>query len=128
VSFVTDSASISEIHLIEAALACIPTTIRLPNLVPVIADRGYDSDPLRETLRNQGFILISPHRRNRTSPPTNDGRRMRRYSRRYIIERTNAWLHSYRRVITRFERIMSHYDGFVSLACAFIALGKAVLK
>jgi transposase len=107
-----------------AVLATIPESILLPPGVPLIGDRGYDSDPLRETLMELGFDLLSPHRKNRVKPSVNDGRKMRRYSHRYIVERTNSWLHSFRRVVTRFERSIASYDGFVSLACAFLALNK----
>jgi transposase len=89
-----------------------------------VADRGYDSDPLRQQLAEEGFILVAPHRKGRKRPRTGDGRRLRRYRRRYIIERTFAWLHSYRRGVTRFERHVHLFDGFVCLACAFIALNR----
>ena len=120
----TDSAAVAEVHLLEPALASIPDSIRLPARVPLIADRAYDSDPLRETLAERGVDLIAPHRKNRTKAPTNDGRKLRRYKRRWKIERTFAWLHSYRRTVTRFEKSIRRFDGFVSLACAFIALNK----
>ena len=76
------------------------------------------------TLAERGIDLIAPHRKNRTAKPTHDGRKMRRYQRRWKVERTFAWLHSYRRTVTRFERSIQRFDGFVSLACAFIALNK----
>jgi transposase len=118
----TDAANVPETDLAGAALADIPADIPVPFGVPVVADRGYDSDPLRGQLDLDGFRPLAPHRRNRVKPPTNDGRRMRRYKRRFIVERTFAWVHSYRRVVTRFERRIDLYDGFVHLACAFIAL------
>ena len=120
----TDSAAVAEVHLLEPALASIPESIRLPERMPLIADRAYDSDPLRETLAERGVDLIAPHRKNRTKAPTNDGRKLRRYKRRWKIERTFAWLHSYRRTVTRFEKSIQRFDGFVSLACAFIALNR----
>ena len=92
--------------------------------MPLIADRAYDSAPLRQSLAEQGFELLAPHRKNRTAEPTHDGREMRRYQRRWKVERTFARLHSYRRTVTRFERCIQRFDGFVSLACAFIALNK----
>jgi transposase len=49
---------------------------------PLIADKGYDSDELRDELAEKNFLLISPHRQNRKRPSRQDGRRMRRYSRR----------------------------------------------
>ena len=120
----TDAANVAETHMAPVVLATIPKNILLPSGVPLIGDRGYDSDPLRETLWELGFDLLAPHRKNRIKPSVNDGRKMRRYSHRYIVERTNSWLHSFRRVVTRFERSIGSYDGFVSLACAFIALNK----
>ena len=120
----TDSAAVAEVHLLEPALASIPESIPLPEKVPLIADRAHDSDPLRRALAERGIGLIAPHRKNRTKAPTNDGRKLRRYKRRWKIERTFAWLHSYRRTVTRFEKSIQRFDGFVSLACAFIALNK----
>ena len=120
----TDAANVSETMLAGAALADIPSEVPVPFGVPVIADRAYDSDPLREELATDGYQLHAPHRKNRKKPTRNDGRRMRRYKRRWIVERTFAWIHSYRRVVTRFERRMDLYDGFVHLACAFIALNR----
>jgi IS5 family transposase len=119
----TDAAGVPETALAGAALASIPAAAQAPHGAPVIADRAYDSDPLREELAACGYRLLAPHRKNRQRR-SNDGRRLRRYRRRWIVERTFAWLHSYRRVLTRFERNVNLYDGFVYLACAFIALGR----
>ena len=122
----TDAASVPETDLGGVALAGIPAAVGVPPGVPVVADRAYDSDPLRAELADDGYTLVAPHRRNRKRPPTADGRRLRRYKRRWIVERTFAWVHSYRRVVTRFERRIDLYDGFVHLACAFIALNRLV--
>jgi transposase len=124
IGLATDAANVSETVLVGAALADI--SVEVPSGVPVIGDRAYDSDPLREELAESGHRLLAPHRKNRTKPSSNDGRRMRRYKRRWIVERTFAWVHSYRRVVTRFERRVDLYDGFVHLACAFIALNRLV--
>lgn len=70
----------------------------MPPDVPVLADRAHDSDPLRQELAEDGYRLLAPHRRNWVRPPTDDGRRTRRYRRRYVVERTFGWLHSFRRV------------------------------
>lgn len=115
----TDAADVPETALAGVALADIPAGVVVPPGVPVDADRAYDSDPLRADLAGGGFTLVAPHRKSRKRPPTADGRRLRRYKRRWIVERTFAWVHSYRRVVTRFERRVDLYDGFVHLACAF---------
>lgn len=124
VAAATDAANVPEVALGQAALAGVPDELDSPDETPVLADRGYDSDPLREELAARGYRLISPHRKGRTKPSSNDGRRMRRYCRRYKVERAFAWVQSFRRVATRYERYCHLYDGFVSLACAFIALSK----
>ena len=122
----TDAAGVSETALGPAALAGIPAAVPVAWDTPVMADRAYDSDPLREHLADEGFRLVARHRANRKRPPTSDGRACRRLRRRWIVERTFAWLHSFRRVVTRFEKDIGRYDGLVHLACAFIALGRLV--
>lgn len=111
-------------NLAGPALADIPVTVDVPWGVPVLTDRAYDSDPLREDLGLDGFRLLACHRSNRSKPPVNDGRRLRRLRRRWVVERSFAWLKSFRRVATRYEVLAHLYDGFVALACAFIALGR----
>jgi transposase len=89
----------------------------------LIADKSYDSDPLRKRLKRQrGIDLICPHRRNRTKPKLQDGRKLRRYRRRYKIERTFAWLGSFRRLVVRYDRLITVYSAFFHLACLMITL------
>lgn len=126
VGVATDAANVPETALAGAALAGIPPEVPVRPGVPVAAERGYDSDPLREELAVDGFVLVAPHRRNRKRPLTNDGLRLRRCKRRWKVERSCAWLHSYRRVVTRFERRVTLYDGFVDLALAFMCLNRVV--
>lgn len=120
----TAAANIAETALIGPALDSIPAAVELPQGVPVIADKAYDSDPLRDALDAAGFTLLSPHRDNRAKPSTNDGRRMRRYDRRWKIERTIGWLHSFRRLLVRHEYYSFVFDGFVHLGLALICLSK----
>jgi transposase len=124
IGVVTAAANEAETELLEPALSTIPEGVALPVETPLVADRAYDSDPLRERLRQDGFVLISPHRSNRVAEPTNDGRRLRRYKRRWIIERTFAWMHSFRRLTIRHEYYSFIFDGFVHLACALIAISR----
>ncbi|WP_425618101.1 transposase [Anatilimnocola sp. NA78] len=55
---------------------------------------------LSRNVPHASLLLICPHRRGRVQPPTQDGRPLRRYRRRWIIERTISWLHSFRRLVT----------------------------
>ena len=88
----------------------------------LILDRGYDSDPLRFRLQEQGIDMICPHRRNRKKPKTYDARKLRRYKRRWKVERTFAWFGNYRRLLVRWEHDLTVYRGFFHLACALITL------
>jgi transposase len=88
----------------------------------LIGDLGYDSDPLRERLARRGITVIVPYRDNRTVRLHEDGRHLRRYRRRWIIERTIAWLGSFRRLLVRHERLTSMYCSLLYFAAALIAL------
>jgi transposase len=58
----------------------------------LIADRAYDSDPLDDDLRQDGIEMIAPRRSNRRKSATQDRRRLRRYARRWLVERFFAWI------------------------------------
>ncbi len=89
----------------------------------LVGDRAYDSDPLDQRLREErGIELIAPHRSSRRRAKTQDGRALRRYVRRWKIERLFAWLLNYRRLTTRWERHAINFLGFVLLGCISILL------
>ena len=94
------------------------------HLVRLIGDRAYDSRPLQAELASRGTELIAPLRRgswiNRVRKQ--DGRPLRRYRRRWLIERFFAWLQRWRRVVIRYEHKAENFLGFVQLACAVILL------
>ena len=113
------SASPHEATLVEATLEAA-FAARAP--VRLIGDRAYDSDPLDERLRERGVELIAPHRKNRTREKTQDGRKLRRYKRRWKVERLFAWLQNFRRVQTRHECYAINYLGMVQLGCLTILL------
>jgi transposase len=92
----------------------------------LLYDRAADSDPLRKRLKKRGIDLVCPHRRGRKKPPTQDGRKLRRYKRRYRIERTNSWLQNFKRLICRMEHDVHHYVGLVQLACVMIVMRRFV--
>jgi hypothetical protein len=51
----------------------------------LVGDRAYDSDPLDDELRKDGIEMVAPHRYNRRKRATQDGRRLRRYARRWLV-------------------------------------------
>ncbi len=92
------------------------------NPVRIIADKGYDIDPLRERLLKRGIELICPYRKNNKTKKYEDGRKLRRYRRRWKVERTFAWLQNFRRLVVGWEREIQIYQAFFHLACILITL------
>jgi transposase len=127
------SASPSEVRLAEETLATVRVGRRhrcgRPRQKPtrLIGDKGYDSDALRERLGRRGIVLIAPHRSNRRRTPPQDGRVLRRYKKRWIVERSIAWLGNFRRLVVRYDRLLTIYQAFVHIACFMIVL-RRVLK
>jgi transposase len=113
-----DSATPHEVTLVHATLAH-----RLVRKTPerLIGDTAYESDQLDAELVQCGIELIAPHRRNRARR-TQDGRPLRRYRRRWKVERLFAWLQNYRRIVVRYERYRENFLGMLHLACWLILL------
>jgi transposase len=114
-----EAASPHEVTLVEPTLAACVVDARPEHL---IGDKAYDSDPLDERLAEQGIELIAPHRSNRKQPKTQDGRPLRRYKRRWKVERLFAWLQNFRRILVRHEYYAENYLGFVQVGCTIILL------
>ena len=112
-------ANQAEVHRIEPL---IDSRISRRKPKRLIYDRAADSDPLRKRLQTRRIKLISPHRKNRTRTATQDGRVLRRYKRRYRIERSISWLTTLRRIATRYERYPHLFLAFVQLGCLYTVL------
>ena len=113
----THAANHHEVRLVQLCFDFYMIEAKPENL---IGDRSYDSDPLDEELRNDGIEMIAPHRSNRSKPPTQDRRRLSRYTRRWLVERFFAWIQWQRRILVRWEYHAQNFLGFVQLACLVI--------
>lgn len=116
-----ESASPAEIKLVAQTLeqrfvADVPEKL--------IGDKAYDSDRLdAEVLEGFGAEVIAPHRLGRRKDnKTQDGRPLRRFRRRWKVERLFAWLYNFRRLVVRYEYHVENYVGLVQLACVVILL------
>ena len=108
------SASIHEVKLEETVLASLFIAEKPEKL---IGDKAYDSDKLDDDLlEKHGVEMIATHRR--TKPKTQDGRKLRRYQRRWKVERLFAWLQNFRRLVVRYER---HADNFLAFLLGYFA-------
>jgi transposase len=119
VAVYTESASPHEVTLVRKTLVERFTAEKPERL---IGDKAYDSDPLDEELAEIGVEMIAPHKANRVKAQTQDGRKLRRYKRRWKVERLFAWLQNYRRILVRYEYHDDNYLGFVHLGCILILL------
>ena len=89
----------------------------------IIGDKAYDSDGLDQRLfEERGIEMIAPHRGNRRRIRTQNGRKLRRYARRWKIERLFAWLQNFRRLVIRYEYHVENFLALVQLGCAKILL------
>jgi transposase len=122
VSVCIESASPHEVTLVEKTIDSCFVAERPRR---IIGDKAYDSDKLdRRLLEERGIEMIAPHRLvwNRKNEPTQDGRPLRRYRRRWKVERFFAWLHNFRRLTNRWEYHAANFLGFLRLACTMILL------
>ena len=118
VSIFVESATPHEVKL------AVPTLVQM--VIPeaprnLIGDNVYDSDKLDGELSRYGIELTAPQRSNRKNR-TQDLRRLRRYRRRWKIERLFAWLQNFRRLVVRYERYAANFLGMLYLACSVILL------
>jgi transposase len=121
------AASEAEVKVVHQTLA----TVRVPRAGPgrprsrphrLIGDKAYDCDAFRLTLRASGIEVIAPHRRNRRRSSLQDGRALRRFQRRWKVERTFAWLQAFRRLVVRWDRSAKMFLAFLHVACLVITL------
>jgi transposase len=87
---------------------------RRPKLL--VADRGYDYGKYRRLLRERRIS----HRIAKKK--TEHGSGLGRW--RWVIERTFAWLHQFRRLATCYERRLDLHQGLLGLGCCLICWRK----
>ncbi len=85
----------------------------------VIADKGYDADHLRRAIDDMGAEAVIPPRSNRKTPRTYD---KALYRERNLAKRFFNKLKQFRRVATRYDKLLPNYQGFVQLAAIAILL------
>ncbi len=78
----------------------------------VSADRAYDHRPQRRELRKRG-IRADIARRN-----SEHGSGLGRV--RWVVERTFAWLHHFKRLLVRYDRRHEIHEAFLALGCCLV--------
>ena len=98
------AANVNDITHLDALVADLPDVLQ--------GDRGYDSQPHRDRLAARGIVAIFGRRR------TSHGSGLGVF--RWVVERTLAWLHRFRRLAFRYERHDRVHHAFLTLGCALI--------
>jgi transposase len=101
--------------VVETLKACFVE----PPREKLIGDKAYDSDPLDAELAAMGVEMIAPNLATRAIQ-SQDRRKLRRYRRRWHVERLFAWMMRCRRLVSRYECKAENFLGFVQLACIVI--------
>ena len=83
----------------------------------VLADKGYDGQPVIETVHKCGANPVIPSRKTARNPRTID---QHLYKERNAIERFFGFLKQFRRVATRYDKHIQNYLGFVHIAAIVI--------
>jgi transposase len=115
------SASPSETKMIEPTLDQLQRQLGCkPKML--VMDKAYDSEKFRDRLAARGIDPVVPYRKRAVSRRYDDPVKMTAYRRRWLVERTFAWMTGLRRVLVRHERLSYVYRAFIHLACVLITL------
>jgi transposase len=93
---------------------------RLPDAEAIVADKGYDSDCIREQITKKGARPVIPRKRN--SLKGNADMDLGLYKYRHLVENAFARLKQYRAVATRYDKLTRNYKSMVALACGYLWL------
>jgi transposase len=85
----------------------------------LIADKGYDSDDLIESVTAKGIVAVIPPKKSRLVQREYD---RHLYRERHLIECFINKIKHYRRVFSRFEKLSKNYLGFLSFVSALVWL------
>lgn len=80
----------------------------------LLADKGYDSDALVETLEKRGITPVIPPKANRRAPRKTD---FALYRERNLVERFFCKLKQYRAIATRYDKLANTFLAAVALVC-----------
>ena len=93
---------------------------KLPAAETIVADKGYDSEKIREQIEQQGAKVVIPRKRNSVKGNAELDRGF--YRNRHLVENAFARLKHYRALASRFDKFKRNYESVVAMACAFLWL------
>jgi hypothetical protein len=85
----------------------------------ICLDNGYDYPDVHQELISRGYTVHIPFLGLDTALPLK-GDPNRHPARRWVVERCHAWLHKFRKILVRYERLPQNYLALLQLACCLI--------
>ena len=113
-------ANVHDAHLLEATLEAIvverpAVTAEAPQ--NLCLDKGYDNPSGRRAANDHNY---DPHIRRIGEEKLDSEGRKRYPARRWVVERTLAWLSKCRAILVRYDKKACNYLGLIKLACALL--------
>jgi putative transposase len=116
---VVDGANVNDHKLLQATIEAI--VIERPDpeerLQRLCLDKAYDNRPTQEVCARWGYV---PHIRRIGEEKLDRHARKTHPARRWVVERTIAWLQKCRAILIRYDKKAENYEGLVQLACALL--------
>jgi putative transposase len=116
-----DGANVHDQKLLSETLDAIPVPRPEPTARKkqhLCLDKGYTGEPIERHARNRNYTLHVPVKGGEvTGPKHRHGK-----ARRWKVERTHSWINRARRLLTRWEKKVANYLGFLHLQFAIVAL------
>jgi putative transposase len=119
---VVAGANVHDAKMLADTIAAVvvarpPREREVPDAPHLCLDKGYDNPSGRGAAEGGGYV---PHVRRIGEEKFDAHRRKRHPARRWVVERTIAWLNRCRAILVRYERKASNYLGLIQLACALL--------
>jgi putative transposase len=114
-----EGANVHDSKLLEPTLAA--TVLGRPDPKEVIQhlslDKAYDSSRCEAACEAAGLV---PHIRRIGEEKLDEAGLKRHPARRWVVERTLAWLSKCRAILVRYDKKPENYEGLIQLACALL--------
>ena len=116
---VIDGANVPDCKLLDATIAAIVVERPEPEEVEqhLCLDKGFDNPSGEDAAEEAGYIT---HIRRIGEEKKNLQGHKRKKARRWVVERTLAWLQKCRGLLIRYEKNWKNYLGLIQLACALL--------
>ena len=126
IAVVSAGANIVDKQLLESTLEAVVIERPLPSEEVnqhVCLDMGYDDVECYQVVFNRN---LTPHIRSQWEQQIEKKKNPTYQSRRWIVEVTHSWLNRFRKILVRFEKLVSRHRGLLQLACCYIVFKRAM--